>query len=159
MPSTYWPQYSNSMTKPWTPILQEPVLLTWSLTGNSSWLKTNLIVWENLPIYFDIAVTSKKVWILFQFFSGLLRIYELYLKRRQHIGLSIPIQWQDHGPQFSRSLFYWLGAWPKVSIQGGKSLWGNCGIFPRLGTRDTDRWLISKAFFWDWAPGTVTGGA
>ena len=38
-PSTYWPQYSNSMTRPWTPIFQEPVLLTWSLTGNPSWFR------------------------------------------------------------------------------------------------------------------------
>ena len=28
----------------------------------------------------------------------------------------------------------------RVSIQGVKSLWGDCVIFPRLGTGDTDRW-------------------
>ena len=49
-PSTYWPQYSNSMTRPWTPIFQEPVLLTWSLTGNPSWLKTNLGFCRRRPI-------------------------------------------------------------------------------------------------------------
>ena len=30
----------------------------------------------------------------------------------------------------------------KVSVQGVKSLWGDCSVFPRLGTRDTDRWRI-----------------
>ena len=30
----------------------------------------------------------------------------------------------------------------KVSDQGVKSLWGNCSVFPRLGTQDTDRWPI-----------------
>ena len=28
-------------------------------------------------------------------------------------------------------------------IKGVKSLWGNCSVFPRLGTRDTDRWRIN----------------
>ena len=93
-PSTYWPQYSNSMTRPWTPIFQEPVLLTWSLTGNPSW---------------------------FRFFSklyDLIKINELYLQRCQHIGLSIPIQWQDHGPQFSRSLFSQLLKNSQVNSNG-----------------------------------------
>ena len=35
----------------------------------------------------------------------------------------------------------------RVSIQGVKSLWGDCFIFPRLGTGDTDRWCISKGLF------------
>ena len=30
----------------------------------------------------------------------------------------------------------------RVSIQGVKALWGNRVVFPRLGTGDTDRWLI-----------------
>ena len=32
----------------------------------------------------------------------------------------------------------------KVSVQGAKSLWGVCSVFPRLGTRDTDRWHIKE---------------
>ena len=31
----------------------------------------------------------------------------------------------------------------RVSIQGVKSLWGDRIVFPRLGTRDTDRWHIN----------------
>ena len=31
----------------------------------------------------------------------------------------------------------------RVSIQGVKSLWGDCVDFPRLGTGDTDRWRIN----------------
>ena len=32
----------------------------------------------------------------------------------------------------------------RVSIQGVKSLYGDCIVFPRLGTGDTDRWRINK---------------
>ena len=28
-------------------------------------------------------------------------------------------------------------------VQGVKSLWGNCSVFPRLGTGETDRWHIN----------------
>ena len=35
----------------------------------------------------------------------------------------------------------------RVSIQGVKSLWGDCVVFPRLGTGDTDRWRINKGLF------------
>ena len=31
----------------------------------------------------------------------------------------------------------------RVSVQGVKSLWGNCVVFRRLGTGDTDRWHIN----------------
>ena len=34
----------------------------------------------------------------------------------------------------------------KVSIQGVKSLWGDCVVFPRLGTAETDRWHINKVY-------------
>ena len=33
---------------------------------------------------------------------------------------------------------------PKVSVQGVKSLWGNCWVFFRLCTGDTDRWRIKE---------------
>ena len=35
----------------------------------------------------------------------------------------------------------------KVSVQGAKSLWGVCSVFPRLGTGDTDRRCINKGLF------------
>ena len=35
----------------------------------------------------------------------------------------------------------------RVSIQGVKSLGGDRVVFPRLGTRDTDRWHLIKALF------------
>ena len=34
-----------------------------------------------------------------------------------------------------------------VSIQGLKSHWRGCVVFPRLGTWDTDRWRINKGLF------------
>ena len=37
----------------------------------------------------------------------------------------------------------------KVSVQGVKSLWGDCSVFPVLGTgRDTDRWRIDLSSPW-----------
>ena len=33
-----------------------------------------------------------------------------------------------------------------VSIQGLKSHWGGCVVFPRLGSWDTDRWSIKQRF-------------
>ena len=31
----------------------------------------------------------------------------------------------------------------KVSVQGVKSLWSDCSVFPVFGTEDTDRWRIN----------------
>ena len=33
-----------------------------------------------------------------------------------------------------------------VKFEGVKSLWGDCSIFSRLGTGDTDRWRIKKGY-------------
>ena len=42
----------------------------------------------------------------------------------------------------------------RVSIQGVKSLWGDYVVFPRLGTKDTNRWGINKVY---WPPVSVPG--
>ena len=35
----------------------------------------------------------------------------------------------------------------KVSVQGVKSLWGDCSVFPRLGAQDTDSNQITVVAF------------